>query len=196
MKKRGEDRTTSRSQEFTALLAACSEEIEERGSSRRLAPSIAVRLGLTSCIWRPAASPRFTRAEGTGVPGFLESSRGLDPWQSTVYGVRMNLGDVLGSVTAPEQVPSLRSHRLLVVQRVGLSGAADATACEVAVDLVGAGPGDRVLLAAGSAARLAPETRTVATDLTIVAIVDSVDITEGVMPRVSMTTRSVIQNNA
>lgn len=104
----------------------------------------------------------------------------------------MQLGDVLGSVTAPEQVSSLRSHRLLVVQRVGLTGAADATSCEVAVDLVGAGPGDRVLIASGSAARLAPETRTVATDLAVVAIVDSVDITEGITPRVSMTTRAVV----
>ncbi|MEU0266780.1 EutN/CcmL family microcompartment protein [Nocardioides sp. NPDC006303] len=101
----------------------------------------------------------------------------------------MQLGDVLGSVTAPEQVSSLRSHRLLVVQRVGIDRPTD-TLCEVAVDLVGAGPGDRVLLARGSAARLAPETRTVATDLAIVAIVDSVDVTEGLTARVSMTTRS------
>lgn len=100
----------------------------------------------------------------------------------------MQLGDVLGSVTAPEQVSSLRSHRLLVVQRVGIDRTAE-TPCEVAVDLVGAGPGDRVLMAAGSAARLAPETRTVATDLAIVAIVDSVDVTESPEPRVSVTIR-------
>ena len=54
----------------------------------------------------------------------------------------------------------------------------------------GAGPGDRVLLATGSAARLAPESRVVATDLAIVAIVDSIDVTEGLTPRVSVTSRS------
>jgi len=106
-----------------------------------------------------------------------------------VYGVRMLLADVLGTVTAPEQVPSLRSHRLLVVRRVDQGGPTE-RASEVAVDLVGAGPGDRVLLATGSAARLAPESRVVATDLAIVAIVDSIDVTEGLTPRVSVTSRS------
>jgi ethanolamine utilization protein EutN len=101
----------------------------------------------------------------------------------------MQLGEVLGSVTAPQQVPTLRSQRLLVVRRMEVDGDSDAT-CEVAVDLVGAGPGDRVLLAAGAAARMAPETRAIATDLAIVAIVDSVDLIEGVPPRVVVSTRS------
>ena len=101
----------------------------------------------------------------------------------------MLMAEVLGSVTAPQVVTSLRSHRLLAVRRVDAHGGGDAL-CEVAVDLVGAGPGDRVLLATGSAARLGSETRAVATDLTVVAIVDSVDLTEGVAPRVRVTTRS------
>jgi len=101
----------------------------------------------------------------------------------------MQLADVLGSVTAPEQVPGLRSHRLLVVQRVDLAGDADDD-CEVAVDLVGVVPGDRVLMVTGSAARQAPGARTIPTDLAIVAIVDSVDLTEGVSPRVVVTTRT------
>jgi ethanolamine utilization protein EutN len=101
----------------------------------------------------------------------------------------MRLGDVLGSVTAPEKVSGLNAHRLLVVQPIGVDSEYGGEA-EVAVDLVGAGPGDRVLLVTGSAARQVQETRTVATDLAIVAIVDSVDIVEGVSPRVTTTTRT------
>jgi microcompartment protein CcmK/EutM len=112
----------------------------------------------------------------------------LDGFHQFVYGVRMQMAEVLGSVTAPEQVASLRSHRLLAVRRVDADGQGYGL-CEVAVDLVGAGPGDRVLLVAGSAARQVHETRTVATDLAVVAIVDSVDLTEGVAPRVVVTTR-------
>lgn len=108
----------------------------------------------------------------------------------TVYGVRMLIGDVVGSVTAPEQVPSLRSQRLLVVRRAGFNDDQDGP-YEVAVDLVGAGPGTRVLMVSGSAARMAPETRSIATDLTIVAIVDSVDLTDGIEPHAVVTIRTV-----
>jgi microcompartment protein CcmK/EutM len=89
---------------------------------------------------------------------------------------------VLGSVTATAKTESLLSHKLLVVQPQDPAGAdtrppgSGPRPAEVAVDTVGAGPGDRVLLARGSAARQPPESRAAATDLTIVAIVDSVDI--------------------
>jgi len=87
----------------------------------------------------------------------------------------MELAAVLGSVTATVKAKSLLRHKLLVVQPLELAGGASRPA-EVAVDTVGAGPGDRVLVARGSAARQPPESRSVATDLTIVAIVDSVDL--------------------
>jgi carbon dioxide concentrating mechanism protein CcmL len=87
----------------------------------------------------------------------------------------MELAHVLGSVTATAKTESLLSHKLLVVQSQDPAGS-DARPSEVAVDTVGAGPGDHVLIARGSAARLPPETRAAATDLTIVAIVDAVDL--------------------
>lgn len=87
----------------------------------------------------------------------------------------MELADVLGSVTATTKTESLLAHTLLVVQPHDPAGS-DHQRAEVAVDTVGAGPGDRVLIARGSAARQPPETRAAATDLTIVAIVDSVDL--------------------
>jgi len=87
----------------------------------------------------------------------------------------MQLAHVLGSVTATAKTESLLSHKLLVVAPLDPAGS-DAAAAEVAVDTVGAGPGDRVLIVRGSAARQPPESRAAATDLTIVAIVDSVDL--------------------
>jgi bacterial microcompartment shell vertex protein len=90
----------------------------------------------------------------------------------------MELADVLGSVTATAKTESLLSHKLLVVQPLDPVGS-DARPAEVAVDTVGAGPGDRVLIVRGSAARQPPESRAAATDLTIVAIVDAVDLAIG-----------------
>lgn len=87
----------------------------------------------------------------------------------------MELADVLGSVTATVKADSLLQRKLLIVQPHDPVGSG-ASVAEVAVDTVGAGPGDRVLLVRGSAARQPPESRSVATDLTIVAIVDAVDL--------------------
>lgn len=87
----------------------------------------------------------------------------------------MELAHVLGSVTATAKTESLLSHKLLVVQPLDPAGS-DARPAEVALDTVGAGPGDRVLIVRGSAARQPPESRAAATDLTIVAIVDAVDL--------------------
>jgi carbon dioxide concentrating mechanism protein CcmL len=87
----------------------------------------------------------------------------------------MELAHVLGSVTATAKAESLLSHKLLVVQPLDPAGS-EAKPAEVAVDTVGAGPGDRVLIVRGSAARQPPESRAAATDLTIVAIVDAVDL--------------------
>ena len=87
----------------------------------------------------------------------------------------MELAQVLGSVTATAKTESLLTHKLLVVRPHDPTGSEDRPA-EVAVDAVGAGPGDRVLIARGSAARQPSESRAAATDLTIVAIVDAVDL--------------------
>jgi microcompartment protein CcmK/EutM len=88
----------------------------------------------------------------------------------------MELAQVLGTVTASARTESLLAHKLLVVQPQDPTGSDDRPA-EVAVDTVGAGPGDRVVITRGSAARQPPESRAAATDLTIIAIVDAVDLT-------------------
>jgi microcompartment protein CcmK/EutM len=85
----------------------------------------------------------------------------------------MEIAEVVGTVTATVKSESLTSHKLLVVKPRGSESSTPGT---VAVDTVGAGPGDIVLVVQGSAARQAPATRSVATDLAVVAIVDEVDL--------------------
>jgi microcompartment protein CcmK/EutM len=100
----------------------------------------------------------------------------------------MELARVLGSVTATAKTESLLSHKLLVVQPQNPAGTDDRPA-EVAIDTVGAGAGDQVLITRGSAARQPVESRAAATDLTIVAIVDSVDLADGTGRRPPTTRR-------
>ena len=82
----------------------------------------------------------------------------------------MLLGKVTGSVTATIKADRLSGLKLLVVEITGGAGTP-----QVAPDTVGAGVGDTVLLAQGSAARMAQGLSTAPVDLAIVGIVDSVN---------------------
>jgi ethanolamine utilization protein EutN len=87
----------------------------------------------------------------------------------------MELAQVTGTVTATMKDTGLGGLKLLLVERVDAVGAKIGPT-EVATDGQGAGPGDLVLVVRGSAARQAAATRSLPTDLTIVAIVDNVDV--------------------
>jgi microcompartment protein CcmK/EutM len=89
----------------------------------------------------------------------------------------MELARVTGTVTATVKDESLSGRKLLTIVRVDSVGD-DLGAVEVAVDAQGAGVGDTVLLVRGSGARQVGAVRSAATDLTIVAIVDRVDVAE------------------
>jgi ethanolamine utilization protein EutN len=73
---------------------------------------------------------------------------------------------VTGSTVATQKAAGLGGFSLLNVTPVG--GGTEI----VAVDLVGAGEGDMVLVALGTAARETEQTRGVPTDAAVVAIVD------------------------
>ena len=83
----------------------------------------------------------------------------------------MQLGRVLGQVVATVRSPGFDNVSLLLVQDATDEDGDGAT--HVAVDLVGAGDGDVVLMTTGSAARVAAGDRT-PTDRAVVAIADSV----------------------
>lgn len=85
----------------------------------------------------------------------------------------MLLGRVTGTVTATAKDPALQGGAYLLVDPSSGSGEL------VALDTVGAGIGDTVLISTGSAARLPAQATGTPVDASIIAIVDDVARTEG-----------------
>ena len=93
----------------------------------------------------------------------------------------MFLAKVTGSLVATQKLESMRGHRFVVVEPYRLDAAnrtqlATTGRTLVAVDTVGAGEGDFVLITQGSSARLTPETKSLPIDAVIIGIVDRVDV--------------------
>jgi ethanolamine utilization protein EutN len=93
----------------------------------------------------------------------------------------MFVAKVVGSLVSTQKVATLVGHKLMIVepyrlepqerQRLTTTGRTF-----VAVDLLGAGEGDFVLVTQGSSARLTPETRNMPLDTVIIGIVDKVQV--------------------
>lgn len=87
----------------------------------------------------------------------------------------MRLARVIGQVVSTVKEPGLESFKLLIVNELDESKPdADGPTTYVAVDLVGAGEHEIVVVANGSAARVVPSTARTATDSAVVAIVDTI----------------------
>jgi len=84
----------------------------------------------------------------------------------------MILGQVIGSVVSTQKDKNLTGKKLLIVKSIDLEGNMLDNFI-VAVDLVGVGVGEKVLVVSGSSARQTDETRERAIDSVIVAKVDS-----------------------
>ena len=87
----------------------------------------------------------------------------------------MNLGKVVGTVVSTMKDEKLTGTKLLVVRQIGLD-LKETGNFVIAVDAVGAGPGEVVLYASGSSARQTTLTRDRPADAVIMAIVDSVEV--------------------
>ncbi len=96
----------------------------------------------------------------------------------------MFVAKVTGSLIATQKVDSMVGYKLLVVEPYRL----DATTRKsltttgrtfIAVDMLGAGEGDYVLLTQGSSARLTPETKQLPIDAVVIGIVDTVHVDHG-----------------
>jgi microcompartment protein CcmK/EutM len=85
----------------------------------------------------------------------------------------MELARVVGTVVATRKEPRLRGFKILLVELAQPDGAA-AEGTVVALDSVGAGIGELVLLVRGSSARLACDLQSFPVDAVILGIVDSV----------------------
>lgn len=87
----------------------------------------------------------------------------------------MRMAKVIGTITATIKDPQLASKALLVTNIIdGKSKVLDHSI--VAIDTVGAGVGDVVLLTSGSAARLPLGTASAPIDTAIIAIVEHIDV--------------------
>lgn len=91
----------------------------------------------------------------------------------------MQLARVRGNVVASIKAAGLASHKLLLLEPVSAAAPNAATRdaaanSYTAIDLVGAGVGEIVLVTLGSAARIAEGGQNAPTDAAVIAIVDSV----------------------
>jgi microcompartment protein CcmK/EutM len=87
----------------------------------------------------------------------------------------MLLGRVIGTVVSTRKEEELNGLKLLLVRAADAEGKPTGSLV-VAVDAVGAGPGEVVLYASGSSARQTRVTKDRPVDATIMAIVDSIEL--------------------
>ncbi|EMB17280.1 MULTISPECIES: EutN/CcmL family microcompartment protein [Rhodopirellula] len=93
----------------------------------------------------------------------------------------MFLARVTGSVVCTQKVASMTGHKLLIVEPYRLDEKTRAKLSStgrtfIAVDTLGAGEGELVLVCQGSSARLTPETKTLPIDAVVIGLVDSVHV--------------------
>ena len=93
----------------------------------------------------------------------------------------MFIARVTGSVVSTQKVESMTGHKLLVVEPYRLEADKRQSLVTtgrtfIAVDTLGAGENDYVLITQGSSARLTPETKELPIDAVIIGIVDTVHI--------------------
>jgi microcompartment protein CcmK/EutM len=86
----------------------------------------------------------------------------------------MELGRVEGTVVSTAKTSRLKGYKLLLVNLIGPDASPGANHV-VAVDAVGAGEGEVVIVVRGSSARQVDDLSTIPTDTSIVAIVDSIE---------------------
>jgi ethanolamine utilization protein EutN len=88
---------------------------------------------------------------------------------------------VTGSVVATQKTESMTGHKLLVVEPYRLDDKSRDRLVTtgrtfIAVDTLGAGDGQLVLVTQGSSARLTPETKTLPIDAVVIGLVDTVRV--------------------
>lgn len=96
----------------------------------------------------------------------------------------MFVAKVTGSLVSTQKVSTMKGFKLLVVEPYRVEAAKRDSLVTtgrtfVAVDTLGAGVGDYVLLTQGSSARMTPETKNMPIDAVVIGIVDSVHVDQG-----------------
>lgn len=89
----------------------------------------------------------------------------------------MNIGRIAGTVVCTKKVDKLSGFKLLLVRKLDVQ-AEPTKDFVVAVDCVGAGDGEKVLLVSGSSSRQTSKTQGKPVDAAVIGIIDSVTINE------------------
>lgn len=87
----------------------------------------------------------------------------------------MIIGKIIGTVWATRKDESLTGSKLLIVKQLDLQYR-EKDSFVIAVDSVGAGEGEIVLVATGSSARQTVQTKNKPVDAVVMAIVDKLDV--------------------
>lgn len=87
----------------------------------------------------------------------------------------MIIGKIIGTVWATRKDDSLTGSKLLIVRQLDLNYK-EKDSFVIAVDSVGAGEGEVVLVATGSSARQTVQTKNKPVDAVVMAIVDKLDV--------------------
>ncbi len=87
----------------------------------------------------------------------------------------MIIARIIGTVVATQKDERLAGKKLLIAKPINLDGT-DQSGYVVAVDTVGAGFRERVLIVAGSSARLAEGNKDCPVDSAIVGVIDSFEV--------------------
>lgn len=100
----------------------------------------------------------------------------------------MFIGQVTGNLTATQKEPSMTQGKLLVVEAYnaaapGETGLKPTGRVLVAIDSLGAGVGEFVLVTQGSSARLTELTKSMPVDAVVIGIVDSVRLKDRILSR-------------
>lgn len=88
----------------------------------------------------------------------------------------MKVAKVIGNIWATRKEEKLAGYKLLIVQPVNILDGSDDKLPIVAVDMIGAGVGEKVLIVNGSSARGAVGNQDVPVDAAVVGIVDDQEI--------------------
>jgi microcompartment protein CcmK/EutM len=88
----------------------------------------------------------------------------------------LRIAKVVGTTVATAKESNLVGLKLLLCTPCSIEGREEGSDRFVAVDTVGAGTGEVVLVAVGSSARVTNRTKSVPTDATVVGIVDSIQL--------------------
>jgi microcompartment protein CcmK/EutM len=94
------------------------------------------------------------------------------PLSTIHYPLKMIIARILGTVVSTQKDERLHGKKLLIVKPINLDGT-DQSGYVVAVDTVGAGFHEKVIVVAGSSARLAEGNKDCPVDSAIIGVIDS-----------------------